>query len=734
MDETALALLEAAAAKQRSVTLLYPALAPEVGVLLAAQYLIHALTRRHINPSVGLVTADPGRAGRIWEELRVESQGDRVPLSEVFPYWRVSPDGGFPTKGLLRGLFIGRRCAGWPVDLTIVDDLAGPVDVETAGPVIRVAADPLGSDFSATESMLPTWGWSEATLGMYTAPPRPMASTVRSPFSVAAGRVAVLASGLSLTTHVSKHDVAERHLSDARKGLARLSELAGPNPNRHILVGLRVSWSHLATLTSLPCRPSEYDRFAGLPPRAARPSAQFEPEVSAWARTLEPALRERAEDVAASLGLLRVALEDGNPMRAAIDSARLEGIDGHLIVRTRTAARAVCSAFGQPVDDLRIGSLHVVWTSDLHKAPVLRRAVVVGAPPRSGWHRLASGLAPRIDMLVLGELESRRAHRAWDALRSARAFWSSQRTRGGVWKALFGDPLPSPYDEPVVPAGMTTLTGPEFAADLDPFTPLGALLRDDRPLLAEEGISDRLVDVVTERDYRAAVAAVEVQTDRGYVLIPRDREVDIILGDQLESEVATRLQRGARLILGREGGRLDLLAALEDRLGHRPDLLAAKMLVEEYQGRVYPAFQRFLDSGLDAADFYRRMHDRKCSKSDTAIRSWVTRGGPYGPRDYEDLYAINSVLKVGYTETRVKETDAGLKRFRVFRQHAGIAVTRAATAALLSREESRIDEELGLSIADLREAVTVVTVLSVRTLARLVNVTEIGHLQEVPYT
>lgn len=734
IDETALALLEGAVAKQRSLTLGYPALAPEVGVLLAAQYLIHALTRRHINPSVGLVTADPGRAGQIWEELRVESQGDRVPLSEVFPYWRVSPEGGAPTKGILRGLIIGRRCAGWPVDLTIVDDLAGPVDVQTTGPVIHVAADPLEPEFNAGESALPTWGWSEATLGMYSPPPRPVASTARLPFSVAAGRVAVLAGGLSLTTHVSKHQVAERHLGEAREGLLRLSQLAGPSPSRHILVGLRVSWSHLATLTSLPCRPSEYDRFAGLPPRAARPSGQFEREVSAWARTLEPALRESAEDVAASLGLLRAALEEGNPMRAAIDGARLEEIEGHLIVRTRTAARAVCSAFGQTADDLRIGPLHVVWTSDLHKVAVLGRAVVVGAPPRSGWHRLASGLAPRIDMLVLGEPESQRAQRAWLALRSARASWSSQRVRGGVWKALFGEPLPSPYDEPVAPeAEMTAVTGPEFAADLDPFTPLGALLRDDRPLLAEEDISERLVDVVSERDYQAAVAAVEVHTDHGYVLIPRDREVDIILGDQLESEVATRLQKGARLILGREGGRLDLLAALEDRLGHRPDLLAAKMLVQEYQRRVYPAFQALLDSGLDPTDFYKRMHDRKCTKSDTAIRSWVTRGGPYGPRDYEDLYAINAVLKVGYTETRVRETDAGLKRFRVFRQHAGVAVTRAATAALLSREESRIDEELGLSIADLREAVTVVTVMSIRTLTRLVNVTEIGHLQEVPF-
>src|SRR4051812_38376962 len=66
IDEAALALMEAAIAKNSSLTLLYPALAPEVGVLLAAQYLIHALARGRAEPSVGLVTADASRAAQVW--------------------------------------------------------------------------------------------------------------------------------------------------------------------------------------------------------------------------------------------------------------------------------------------------------------------------------------------------------------------------------------------------------------------------------------------------------------------------------------------------------------------------------------------------------------------------------------------------------------------------------------------------------------------------------------------
>lgn len=735
MDEAALALVDAAIARDSSLTLLYPALAPEVGVLLAAQYLIHALAGGRAEPSVGLVTADPARAAQIWEELRVESQGARVPFWEVFPYWRASPDGDAPFNGLLRGIVIGRTCARWAVDLTVVDDLAGPVEVDASGPVIRVAADPLDYELDrAVDDQRPLWGWSEGILRMYSPPPRPASAIPRSPFSIASDRVSVLTRGLTTTVQVCEHEEGARWLGEARAGLVRMSELAGDRPRRHVLTGLRVAWAHLATLTSLPCPPSEYDKWAGVPPRAARSTSDFEREVAGWARTLKNPLRDLAEDVAAALGELRRALQSGNPLRAAIERASLDPSPGYLIVRTRTAARAVCDAFGQRPEDLKIGSLRVTWNAELHRVQVRQRAIVVGAPPRSAWHKLASGLAPRVEVLVLGEDEEKRAHRAWQGLQVGRAYWSGQRFRSAAWRRLFGEPLPPPYPEPDVPVTVAAVySGPGFSPAVDPFTPLGALMRDDRPLLAAEGIADQLVEIVSEREVRATVAVVEVHTDKGYVLIPGDREVDIILADQLESVIATGLTKGMRLILGRQGGRLDLLAALEERLGHRPDLFVARALVEEYQKRVYKTFKAYVDGGLVMTDFCRTMRNWGCKKTDTAIRGWVQPGGAMGPRDYEDLHCLSGALRLGYGETRLKEIDAALKRIRVFRQHAGLAVSRAATAALLSREDSRVNEELGLSVADLREAVTVATVQGLRSFPRQVNVTEIGHLQEVPF-
>lgn len=736
MDEAALALMDAAIQRRSSLLLLYPALAPEVAVLLAAQYLIQALVRGNALAAVGLVTGDPARAARLWDELMVVFSADRNPLVEVYPIWWASPDGEVPAVRP-KGIVIGRRCTGWPVDIVVADDLAGPVDVTTTVPVVRIAADPFDTEVARTADLGgPIWGWSESTLRLYAQPERPPSSTPRVPFSVAAERVAGLVRGIAVDVQVCAHDEAERSIAAARDALIRLSRLVGPNPGRHESTGLRVSWSHLSTLTSLPCQPADYDLHAGIPPRAARPTGEFEREIAGWARTLAAEPREVAEEIAGAVGELRATLEKGNPTMAAIERYSLDPVPAYVIVRTRTAARAVCAAFKRQPDEYRIGSVRVVWTATLHSEPVRRRALVVGAPPRAAWHRIASGIAGRVDVVVVGSAEAARVQAAWSALQHMRAHWSGQHVRALAWRQLIGtEPPPAYPEEKIETSPVVIVEGTSYAPAVDPFTPLGTLLRDDRPLLAEEGIAERLVVRVGEHDFRATVPAVELLTDHGYVLIPSDREVDIIEGHQLGSNQAARLTKGMRIVLGRDGGRLDLLAALEERLAHRGDLLAGRALVDLYQMRVREGFKSYSSDGLlDVTDFVARLKSLGCKKTDTAIRGWVTRGGPMGPRDREDIRLINLALRMRFMPVQIDEIHSSLERIRTFRRQAGLAVSRAATAALLSREDSRIDPELGLSVAELRDAVLVATVLSVRTFPRLVNVTEVGHLQEVPFT
>src|SRR5258706_15167837 len=93
VDESALALVDRAMASGKDLTIVYPAPAGGVCVLLAAASLLLAFVRQEPLPAVGILTADAAGAARTWNELRIASPGSRTPLSEVFPCWRRAPDG-----------------------------------------------------------------------------------------------------------------------------------------------------------------------------------------------------------------------------------------------------------------------------------------------------------------------------------------------------------------------------------------------------------------------------------------------------------------------------------------------------------------------------------------------------------------------------------------------------------------------------------------------------------------
>ena len=111
VDEVVLALIAMAQARGESLTVVYPAPAGQVAVLLAAQLLLHQFVRGNRESSVGIVTADTTIATRTWDALRISTTGDRVPISAVFPAYRAGPEGESPSGGRrLQGVIIGQQC------------------------------------------------------------------------------------------------------------------------------------------------------------------------------------------------------------------------------------------------------------------------------------------------------------------------------------------------------------------------------------------------------------------------------------------------------------------------------------------------------------------------------------------------------------------------------------------------------------------------------------------------
>lgn len=727
VDEVALAVIDLAVARRRSVDLVYPAPAGQVAVLLAAQLLLHQFVLGERSPSLGLVTADTTMAVRIWAALRIATSGDRAPVTDVFPCFRSGPEGESPFGGRrFQGLLVGQRCVGWPVDLLIVDHLAGPVRVDADQPSVEVFSDPLDRALSrAEDDGRLVWGWSDSDVASFNANLEVQRDRTVS-FSVAADRLGVIAHGVGVTVIVSGHPEAEASVARGREDLRLLRTMSPGRSDRHIERGLSIAWHHLATLTSLPCRPQRFDRFAGLPPWAARATHTFEQELSAWASTLSGDAAEIATILASDIGDLRVALERGNPFETELKRALDHGVETLVVTRTRTASRALLDALGADPDGDRIGCLTVTHVGRLHRQGTWPRALVLGEPPPWDWHRMLSGLSVDVEVHVLGQEAARSCVSMVTAVREAREHWGSPEVRGRTWRELVGSEPPPIGMSPVASHRSVVVEGgTDYALEPDPFDEFSSLFDLDPFDLGGEGPISGLARERQGGEWDAEVDAVDVSTDQGRVLLEAGRAVEVRVGSKIVDRRPAELQAGDALLVGRQKGRVGLLEALEERLGHRTDLVAARLLVDSYHDLVRI---RFAESGLTVSALHGEMTNLGCDKTSAAVRDWVT-AGTMAPQQFEDLGWLNTALNLGMSDGRLRELFAGVQRRRGFRRAAGRALSGAARSSTVVGDDRQVDAETGLSIADLRDAVIEAVVISVVLCERPVPFTLLGRLE-----
>jgi len=728
VDEVVLALIARARSRGESVTILYPAPAGQVGVLLAAQLLLHQFVSGNRESSVGIVTADTTMATRTWNALRIATTGERVPIAEVFPAYRAGPEGESPAGGRrLQGVIIGQHCKGWPVDHLVVDHLAGFLRVDTAQPAIEVFADPLDPGLRrAEDGGRYIWGWTEAELAAAADLEVRAGHTV--PFSVASDRLETIAAGIGVRLRVARHPQAEAAVARAREDLRLLRSMSPDRRDRNLERGLSAGWHHLSTLVSLPCNPSRFDRFAGLPPMAARATSTFASELAVWARTLTGDVAEIASILAIDIADLRAALEVGNPFEQMLREAFVTGDEMLVVTRTMTAANALRDLLGIDSSSRRRQPFVVQPIGGLHRHGTWPQALVIGEPSPWNWHRLLSGLAPCVEVLTLGEDSARGCASSISSLEEAREHWGGTEVRERTWRALVGgDPPPTrpPAAGRTVP--VMVADGAEYVAEPDPFGELASLFDLDPLDIDGEGPIATVARQGEGGKWTAAVPAVAVETDRGRLLLEVGRPVDVREGRKITERRPKTLEPGAILLVGRRQGRVGLLEALEERLRDRPDLLAARFLVDHYRRLVR---KRFTESGLTIAALHRALVDRGCDKTTAAVRSWVTEG-TMAPQHFDDLERLADGLELGMSGKQLSELFAGVQRRRGFRRAAGRALAAAARGSTVVADENRVDTETGLSIADLREAVVEAVVTDVAPCDQPVPLTLLGRLEDL---
>lgn len=726
VDEVALTLIELSLERGCELDILYPAPAGQVAVLLAAQLLLHRFVHGALSPSVGIVTGDPTVASRTWDALHISAPGSREPISRVFQCFRAGPAGESPWGGQRpKGVIIGQRYGGWPVDHLVVDHLSGYVDDVWSGRAcIELFSDPLDRGLRrAEEQGRLVWGWSDGDLSLWDAIERRRENTVD--FSVASDRLETMSRGLSVRLVVCQHPEAEAALARVREDLRLLRTVSPGRSDRNLERGLSVAWHHLSTLISLPSSPSRFDRFAGLPPAAARATVTFGPEISAWARTLVGDAQEYASVLASDLADLRAALEDGNPFEPAIRELRDDGIETLAVTRTNTASKALLDSLGEDPAASHSGLLTVGSLGRLHRQGTWPRALMIGEPSPWDWHRLVAGLSPELVVLTLGERSASAGASAISEVVAAREHWGSPGCRGPTWRALVGTEPPPVPETRVVASTVAVLDGSEYVPEPDPFEPLASLFELDPLDLGAEGPRSGLAREDEEGEWTGETLAVEVTTDHGTVLLEIGRPVEVRVGDHIVDKRPEALGEGDTLLVGRQQGRVILIEFLEERLGNRPDLLAARLLIDDYRMRLR---NRFRESGLGVLALHRELRSLGCDKTSATVRNWVMEW-TIAPQDFVDLERLNLALDLGLAEEHLAKLYAGVQRRRGFRRAAGRALAAAARDATVVGDETQVDHETGLSVVDLRDAVVQAKVLAVKVCDAPVPLTLLGRLE-----
>ena len=725
VDEVVLALIELARERRENLTVVYPAPAGQVAVLLAAQLLLHQFVHGNRESSIGIVTADTTMATRTWNALRIATTGGREPIGDVFPCYRAGPEGESPSGGRrLQGVIIGQQCKGWPVDHLVVDHLAGLVRVDTSQPSIEVYADPLDAGLRRAAADRLVWGWSDEGLALGKAVEQRAGQTV--PFSVASDRLETLAAGIDVRLRVASHPAAEAATARIREDLRVLRSMAPQRSDHNLERGLSAAWHHLLTLTSLPSTPSRFDRFAGLPPFAARATRTFPTELSAWAATLTEDFEEIATILSSDISDLRAELERGNPFEQTLRELYAAGDETLVITRTRTASRSLLDLLDVAPDAMRAGPLVVRPIGKLHRLGTWPRALMIGEPSPWDWHRLLSGLAPTVEVLTLGKQSADGCATSIASLHEARAQWGSDEVRRRTWLSLVGtEPPPSPTQTVPVRRPVVVLDGAEYVPEPDPFESLASLFDLDPLDIGGEGPASSLAREDEGGSWTASVPAVRIVTDRGVLLLEKGRPIDVRDGLRIVERRAELLEPGAILLVGRRQGRVGLLEALEERLADRPDLMAARFLVDDYRRRVRI---RFAEAGLSVVGLHGVLAGLGCDKTGAAVRSWVT-DGTMAPQQFEDFERLNRGLELGFSAPQAREVFAGVQRRRGFRRAAGRALAEAARGSTVVAGDSRVDPKTGLSIVDLREAVVEAVVTGVSPCDHPVPLTLLGRLE-----
>ena len=399
-----------------------------------------------------------------------------------------------------------------------------------------------------------------------------------------------------------------------------------------------------------------------------------------------------------------------------------------LVARTAALARtfrAYLTAFPE-LDRVRVTSL-----TEVSEEPPVDVAVITGLAPAWGRHIYRSGIATEIlvlayaieEPLIVGDpfVEADYIARAISYQKAYSDWLARPALKAKCWKALSNLDLQVQDDAPTRPR--IAKAALESAIDAPPDVPPG--LWDERASSrpGAEGVEDP--PPPSFQDSAAGdVDAVRITFDDGrWVFLDRDGSVTRFARETQRPEAGTEvhlLRPGDEVVFLDGDSRKDILAKVLEVAKEMPHLATAATWVEYWRGGLRRAKQHFVTyNALGDA-----LRNRGCFVQTQTIRLWVV-GVTIGPSDPLDVRRVGEVIGDAALRDHHSAVYRGIEAFRdshkYLTQRVGslaMHVGPAASAGTLRADEV-IDAKSGLTAADFRDSVEILTIRSIEPVGRI---------------
>jgi hypothetical protein len=754
LDDELLAAVDEAVVRRCALGVVLPVHGTPAAILLGTATLVGAI-RRTGSLDVEVAVVSPRLSARtLYEDLTLDGQR----ISEFIPRTSLGRDGlpriaGRTSRATGGRLHIANdlsrvrgsldRLQGIVIDALAAtpSELGRLLTGRPGVPIVYLTADPFDPGLGRIRAVGGlVWGWDAQSLAALTGPACPERVTDAGPLLARSDVLAVIAA--APVTIWEPDPGRGGGLDDAMRVLWQsLWQLSRAYATAREEYGasdaMRWAWGVYGILALLPVRPTDYDWWVGGNPYAIR-LGQAPQTARAYAANVTGVVRDAWRVFGSSLQEALAAAGGAEKLIRLQAWVNERGPEpGLLVARNRMAGAAIMATLDESpatradwrghmkiatLQDLTTGRIPLRGLAEIClPGPIQRsRAGLLAMPPGASLMVIAAG--PFEARRITGQVVSARA--ALAAIR-AETVRSSARELDIVIPARPAGDVHEPEIR-IYRAGSSRSVGHVSAeSGQNPWEPFDA----DVLAVLQRRIGDGTDDAAAPparfvggtASATVPVIVISLGGPDGGTLLADANDVVARQRDGMLARVAMKsLRAGDVIYLVDRNARRDLFTAMTDKLSEAQAYTTLANLIDFWHGRA----ARLRDAGMTYEEIHRRMGGTAITSAPT-IGTWI-RGDRDGPKDQDDVARFARAVGDEALLEEAERVGWALKTLHIVHRKAGRWLSSRISGAQLRQADAFVDQNLGIRVTDLLEAVATCTVEAVDLTPRTAPASALG--------